>query len=110
MPRQLNDTGLYLYNDMRGEDFLKTNKQHLFSSMERRKLPTALDVESEAYFTLVASTREDFFIPLKTYVYNSPMIDVGEGKQIECTLDAACFVLSIPLRDMYLEEHPEIPR
>lgn len=48
------------------------------------------------------------------YVYNAPSITVkgvnGEEVSHDLTLQDVCFALSIPLRDMYLKEHPEIPQ
>ena len=37
-----------------------------------------------------------------------PTITLPDGKEHEVTMDDACSVLSLPLRDMYLAEHPDI--
>ena len=45
---------------------------------------------------------------VKVFVYNYPMQNDGGGNEVEVTLQNALFVLSLPLRDMYLAEHPHI--
>mgnify|MGYP007122058034 CR=1 FL=1 len=45
----------------------------------------------------------DSFNTLKDYVYNAPAIDMPDGEKYELGLGDVCYILSIPLRDMYLE-------
>ena len=47
------------------------------------------------------------FNPIKTFIYNYPEVKTQNGK-IELDLGDACIILSFPLRDMYLKEHPEL--
>ena len=72
------------------------------------KYKTALDVEQYSFAALVLCTNEDFFIPLKNYVYNCPDIEMEGGQMIEMSVEIVCFILSLPLRDLYLTAHPEI--
>lgn len=111
-PRQLNENGIKLYSAVKGDEFLQTNKSFLYSKMDDFKPKTALDVENAANIICSANTDNDIFNEIKSFVYNSPsFILIGEDGK-ECTYDIGlsdvCFVLSIPLRDMYLESHPEI--
>ena len=54
---------------------------------------------------------DDMFNGMKKWVYNSPsrklMID-GKEQDYTVTMNDVCFVLSLPLRDMYLEKHPDL--
>ncbi|MBO6025627.1 MAG: hypothetical protein J6P73_00070 [Bacteroidales bacterium] len=51
------------------------------------------------------------FNGLKRWVYNAParktVVD-GVEKDYEVTLDDVFYILGIPLRDMYLEFHPDV--
>lgn len=110
-PRRLNESGTKIYNDANGQAFLDANKDYLFAEIDRRKPLAKLDVEDASYAVLIDATRLEAFNPIKTFIYNAPYYDVvkdGETRQLDVSLVDMCFVLSIPLRDMYLAEHPEI--
>lgn len=108
-PRTLNPVGWTILEDMKGQEFLEKNKEALFNIIDSKHPKAALDVEIAAKIACVSVINEDFFIPIKTYIFNCPLIDAGEGKDpIDMDLGVACFVLSVPLRDMYLKEHPNL--
>lgn len=111
-PRKLNETGEWLFAQVQGADFLRTNKDFLFGKINEEKPMTALDVENAANLACGSSTGEPIFSDIKGYVYNAPSIEItdhdGNKRKYDITLGDVCFVLSIPLRDMYLKEHPEI--
>lgn len=72
---------------------------------------TALDAEESALEVLFAHLDDDMFNGMKKWVYNSPSRKVeidGEEKDYSVTINDVCFVLSLPLRDMYLELHPDL--
>ena len=112
-PRKLNENGEKLFSDIRGNDFLHENKDFLFAKIDEQQPKTALDVETAANFVCTANTDNDIFNRLKNYVYNSPTYTIkdkeGNERQYDIALSDICFVLSLPLRDMYLKEHKEIP-
>ncbi len=108
-PRTLNDLGARLFAEMNGEKFLQDNKDVLFAKIDERKPKAGLDVEIYASLALALCVHEDFFIPIKNYVYNRAEIETEGGTKIDMTLETACYILSMPLRDLYLQEHPEIP-
>ena len=56
----------------------------------------------------ILCANETFFKQIKDFVYSYHTIKMEDGKEKEVTLEDACFILSIPLRDMYLAEHPDI--
>lgn len=111
-PRRLNEMGEWLFEQVKGQEFLERNKEFLFGKVDDSHPSTALDVENAAHIACSSSTNEQMFSDIKSFVYNAPSIeipdpDVGKRKY-DITLGDVCFVLSIPLRDMYLLEHPEI--
>ena len=110
-PRKLNNAGEQLLNNCGGIAFIEANKRLLFGWLDEKKPKTALDVEKSALEVLIENVDNDVFNPLKGWVYNSPSMEVvvdGENKELAVSLQDVCFVISLPLRDMYLAEHPEI--
>ena len=111
-PRRLNENGLKVFDDIDGKAFLSANKDFLFSKIDERNPKAALDVEEAAYYVLVVNTENEIFKPLKDFVYKSPTYTLkgqsGEDKTYDLSLNDVCFILSLPLRDMYLKEHPEL--
>ena len=80
--------------------------------IEKLQPKTALDVEDLALAVLQTHTGDDMFISLKSWVYNAPSRVIknpdGSTRTQDVDLDDVIFVLSLPLRDKYLELHPEI--
>lgn len=111
-PRKLNEMGLKIFNDAKGQEFLDMNKDYLFAEIDKHKPLAKLDVENACYAVCVDSVRMEIFNPIKAFIYNAPYYDVkqsdGTIKQFDLSLIDVCFVLSIPLRDMYLAEHTDI--
>lgn len=108
-PLRLNEEGEKLFSDISGRGFLDTNKEVLLADISGKMPKTALDVEELAMEVLYDHLDDDMFIELKQWVYNSPsrkMIIDGAERDYAVTMDDVCFVLSLPLRDMYLEAHP----
>lgn len=107
-PRVLNELGEKVFAQINGKQFLTDNKQFFFSKIDERKPKTALDVENAANIACSAYTDNDIFNNIKDFVYNAPSImipgDNGKERSYDITLGDVCFILSIPLRDMYLEE------
>ena len=111
-PRKLNSNGEALYKDIDGERFLTDNLAYFFSEIDKLAPKTALDVENFSLSILRVSLANDIFIPLKSWVYNEPSrcIVNREGKTVstEVSMDDVLFVLSLPLRDKYLDAHRDI--
>ena len=111
-PRKLNDKGEWLFEQVKGKDFLEKNKDFLFGKMDEVHPTTALDVENAAHIACSGSTAEPMFSEIKSFVYNAPSIEIHDqdtgSRKYDITLGDDCFVISLPLRDMYLSEHPEI--
>lgn len=111
-PRRLNKNGIKLYFDINGAEFIDKNSEYFFKEIDKLAPKTALDVENFALAVLRASSDLDIFIPLKSWVYNEPTREIenrnGEHVKTEVRMDDVFFILSLPLRDKYLEKHPEI--
>lgn len=107
-PRVLNELGEKVFAQINGQKFLTENKEFFFSKIDERKPKTALDVETDANIVCSSYTDNDIFNDIKDFVYNAPSImiptDDGKEKRYDITLGDVCFILSIPLRDMYLKE------
>ena len=113
-PRQLNDTGQWVFRQVNGDKFLEEHRDFFFRKIDAMKPKTAYDVEQAANIATAGYTDNDMFNDIKLYVYNAPAIkikdDDGRERDYEISLGDVCYALSLPLRDMYLEAHPEIPR
>ena len=111
-PRRLTDAGQRIFADANGQAYLDANKDYLFAEIDRRKPLAKLDVEDASYAVLIDATRLEAFNPIKTFIYNAPNYQLtksdGTPMSYDVSLIDMCFVMSIPLRDMYLAEHPEI--
>lgn len=103
-PRSLNPLGQKIFEDIHGREFLDNNKDVLFNFIENESPQTRLDVENYSMQALMSLTGDKVFNPLKDYVYDAPAVELPDGKKFELSIADLCFILSIPLRDMYIEE------
>ena len=110
-PRELNDAGKQLFDDIDGGKFLDENGGFLIECIEKKTPKTALDAEEASLQVLYDNMDADMFIAMKNWVYNSPsrkIIIDGNEKDYVITMNDVCFVLSLPLRNRYLDTHPEL--
>lgn len=61
-------------------------------------------MQNVALTVLLYYTSTDAFNHIKDIIYDLPEFDTEKGKY-ELTLNDVCFVMSLPLRDMYIKEH-----
>lgn len=106
-PLKLNEYGERLFAECGGKNFLEANQVLLLDMIDKKKPQTALDVEISAKEVLLTMTSNSIFNPIKVWIYNSPAWKIND-KDYTISLGDVCFVLSIPLRDKYLELHKEI--
>jgi hypothetical protein len=107
-PRKLNDLGAKLYADINGGKFIAKNKSALFEFITNSAPRVPLDVEQAALLACTSMVNTPAFNDMKNYIYNAATIELPDGYKYDVSISDVCFVLSIPLRDMYLEAHPEI--
>jgi hypothetical protein len=86
----LTDIGFITIFNEHASDFLS------FIASESPK--TKYDVEISCTKSILVLFDKDYFIPIKTYLYNNPSMEKVQFAQ----------VLGIYIRDKYLERHPEI--
>lgn len=103
-PRQLNATGLELFQISGADKILKENMETLINKIEACNPTTAYDVEQQAYAILLESSFDAWFAPIKNYIYNHPVFNGNLNLNIE----TFAFVMSLPLRNEFLKRHPEI--
>ena len=103
-PRVLNKLGKKIFDEIEGQKFLDENKDLLFEKIDESEPQTRLDVEILALQTLTILSSDSVFNKFKDYVYEAPAIDLEDGKKYELAISDICFILSIPLRDMYISE------
>lgn len=111
-PRKLNIMGEILFDRIKGNDFLDKHQASLFDMIDAKKPMSALDVEIFAKQVCIELVDDPIFKSLKDFVYNSPSLvitdDKGNFSNYDVTINDICFVISIPLRDIYLRQHTEI--
>lgn len=107
-PRKLTDLGIRIFTDIKGADFLTENKETLFRYIDNSHPLVALDVEQLSYAACLSLVDTPAFNNIKNYIYNAPSMEIEDGEKHDLSLTDACFVLGLQLRDMYLQEHPEL--
>ena len=111
-PRQLNEDGLKVFNEIKGQDFLNANFPLFEACIDKKQPKTPLDVETYSLEVLIYNLNLDIFNSIKNWVYNSPAIELedknGVKSEYSVTISDVCFILSLPLRNMYLDKHPEL--
>lgn len=111
-PKSLNNNGEKVFETFGCGAFLEENKEWLLGEVSKFNPKTALDVEMCSLSALRVASSDERFNNLKDLIYRSPKIDLslpaGETRKVEVTLEDVLFVISLPLRDLYLGAHPEI--
>lgn len=110
-PRKMNDMGLEVYAETGAKKILDDNAAFLLAELEKKSPDTAYDVEEAAFEVLLAHLTTPLFNPLKNYLYSNPSRIVkkdesGEDKEIELSMGLLLQLMSIDLRERYLETHP----
>ena len=111
-PTKLTDFGNKILEELDGINFINDNKEYLIARLDEEKPRTALDVENSALMVFVNFCSSEKFDGIKNFIYNSPEYNIkdknGCDKKYNLNLIDVYFILSIPLRDLYLELRPEI--
>lgn len=97
-PFQLSDEGEKLLEDSGFKKIAKENDDDFLNFINIDKPTTKYDVQQTAYKAVFMLFGEDYFVPIKTFLYNNPTV------KKTAFLSAA----AIYIRDMYLAKHPEI--
>ena len=102
-PRQLNELGRKLYSESGAEALFNSMVNELLSDLEKKKPLSFLDVETESFVIMFDHTEDIRLKELKDFAYNHPNF---EGNNL--TFSDLLYVMSINLRNKYLEMHSEI--
>lgn len=112
-PRRMNRAGLEIFEETGARKALEDNLPALLSEMEKKSPETAYDVEDRAFEVLVSNIHRPMFVPVKNYLYSCPSRvrktgDDGKAVEVDLTMGLLIRLMSIGLRDAYLERHPEL--
>jgi hypothetical protein len=97
-PFQLNDEGEKLLQKSGFKQIVKENSEDFLNFIGMDKPKTKYDVQETAYKGVFLLFDEDYFVPVKTFLYNNPKV----------TKKAFLSAAAIYIRDVYLKAHPEI--
>ena len=97
-PKKLNNTGKQILTDCSIKQIIDGNTGVFLNDLDSMGLKTALDVEEKSFYVLDNRKEEDIFKSLKNYIYNHSDVDIY----------TCLFVGSLYLRDLYLQQHPNL--
>ena len=106
-PRVLTPVSQKIFKEICGDEFLRANRNVFFSYIDNKKPATALQVETYCVEACLSFSNTEIFKDIQNYVYTAPLLEI-EGRKVEITLMDICYILAIPLRDMYLGEHKDL--
>lgn len=106
-PLKMTEAGLYLFSKSGAEKALSNISDRLIALMDESELRTGYDIEQKALEVLLRATGDKAFDDVKDFIYNSPdTITIEEtGESVRFNLYAIVKLMSIKLRDMYIERH-----
>jgi hypothetical protein len=97
-PLRLTAKGNEKIKEVEFDSILKKNKKDFLDFIALDEPKTRYDVQNSAIKSIISLFDNEYFTPVKKYLYNHPDVDI---KRLTTTL-------AIYLRDKYLEEHVEI--
>ena len=107
-PLRLTPAGKTLLEVSGGKRCIDENLDFFVSELRDANPMTPFDVEERALGVVMRSKRQPMFSPIKNYIYYSPEMVELSGEKIELSIFSIAFVMSLYLRDLYLELHPEV--
>ncbi len=114
-PRRLSAAGIELYTISGAKKIVDDNEDLLVEDIHKMNPITPLDVEDDSYAVLMKRMSEPMFNDVKNYIYYQPeMITVkdenGDDVTVKLSLPLLVRLMSIDLRDRYLNRHPINPQ
>jgi len=98
-PRELNEKGQAILEASGIKKIIDDNFPMFISSLERKDLKTALDIEEQSFYILLEEKDNKIMYPIKDYLYRHP------DKE---DIIPIFFTGSIYLRNKYKDKHPEL--
>lgn len=112
-PLKLTSFGVLLLKESGGQECIDNNEDFFLAEIQKLQPKVALDVETYSLSVLNDNLKDEKFNQIKNYIFNSPspkeFVD-SEGAKInlEIKIESILMVMSIYLRDKYLDKHAEI--
>jgi hypothetical protein len=106
--------GKILFEQTPSKQLVDNNNEYLLSELGKENPLTAFDVEDMAFKIMLRNINHPMYNDLKIYLYNAPETisikdpQTDEEKNIEFNMSVAMQLMSIYLRDLYLDVHPDI--
>ncbi len=108
-PLQLTEFGQSLLERSGGKAYIDDNLVSLILALERKAPKSGLDVDDECYVIFCERDEAGDLVSIKDFVFNNPYIHTGK-RMLSLTAGFIYEVMSIYLRNRYLEKYPEIGR
>jgi len=107
-PKQLTAAGRELLTISGGMECIDKHVDLFIQGITDRTPRVPYDVERFSLEVILARTGNEVFDNIKNFIYNSPEMIELDGKSIEINIFSIGFVMSLYLRDIYLEKHFDI--
>lgn len=112
-PRVMTKMGKTLFKISGAEKVLAENSAQLIDEMEKLAPQTPYDTEDAALNVLLKNISHPMFNEIKNYIYYQSEFIVlkdenEEEREVKISLGPIVRLMSIKLRDLYLERHPEV--
>lgn len=112
-PLKLTSFGIMLLKESGGEECINNNVDFFLSEIQKLQPKVALDVETYSLSVLNDNLKDEKFNQIKNYIFNSPSpkeFEDTDGAKInlDIKIESILMVMSIYLRDKYLDKHTEI--
>lgn len=107
-PLELTESGAEILEKMGGKAYVDLNLAKLIDKIEKRNPKSALDVQDDCIILFWNQMDENEMVPIKNFVYQNPNCRTSNGRTISLNLMTAICLMSVYLRNLFLERHPEI--
>ncbi len=106
-PYSLSDLGKELFTLSKAEEYLDNNFQSLLEKIKTKDPKNGLDLENYSIAVLNDYSDTDYgFEPIKKFVYNNPVVHLGEDKKAyTINLQTLILIMSIWVRDKYYDTY-----
>ena len=107
-PVRLKQPGIALLEISGGKKCIDENINFFISKLKKLKPKTPYDVQQQSNDLIMSNTNLPLFNPIKNFLYFNPDTIEVSGEKVETSMFAVVYIMSIYLRDIYLEKNPEI--
>jgi hypothetical protein len=113
-PLSMTPAGKILFEQMPARKLVDDNLEYLIKEIEERDPATPYDVEEIALRVMIRNINHPMYNELKNFIYYSPETisikdpETNKEKKMTINMNVAMRLMSIYLRDLYLEAHAEL--